>query len=349
MFVNMKKHGAKPPVIHPEGLEVHILEVSWRRVPLAYLEMKRWLLARRAGTRAIIFSGVPSYLLVPFVGRWGVPIFGDVHGAYEEMAEYGQYPKAMNATLVRLFNRWEASVTPHLTARLVVSHALREHSRRMHGDVPYFVIPCGVKEVCDNVMERRRAWRERLGWQGKTVWTYCGGLSPWQLVDRVIDQFTEYQGGDGDLLWMITPDADKAKAKCLASGIRNERFRCETLSPSEVEERLAAGDIGFLLRDDNVTNRVAFPNKFAQYVNAGLLTVLTKGLAEPAALSTRYGVSVVLDSPTASLAEQPWREALFGALRRRAAKLDAFHAACHELVRNHLLYSRTIQPLIDKI
>jgi len=151
------------------------------------------------------------------------------------------------------------------------------------------------------------------------------------------------------MLWLITPNTREARKRCLAAGIRPEMFCCETLTPAQVEERLPAGDIGFLLRDDNVTNRVAFPNKFAQYINAGLLTILTKGLVEPSDLSTRYGVSIVLDSPSTPLAQQPWRGFLFGALERRAGKLEAFHNTCHDLVRNHLMYSRTIQPLIAKI
>ena len=95
--------------------------------------------------------------------------------------------------------------------------------------------------------------------------------------------------------------------------------------------------------------RVAFPNKFAEYVNAGLITVLTQRLAEPTALSLSYGVSLVLDSPWTSLAASFWRDALLEALTRRNSSLHAFYAACHDLVRDHLMYSRNIRPLIDKI
>jgi hypothetical protein len=272
-----------------------------------------------------------------------------MHGAYEEMAEYGRYPKAMNYALAQVCNRWEASITHRLSARLVVSLALGEHSRRLHGDAPYIVIPCGVKDVCTNALELRNYWRERYRWQGKTVWTYCGGLSPWQWVDRVITQFAEYPNGDDAVLWLITPDAGASSAKCISAGIPPERFCCETLLPDEIGKRLPAGDLGFILREDNVTNRVAFPNKFAQYVNAGLLTVLTKGLAEPAALLKHYGVSIMLDSPLTSLADRSWRNVLADAVGKRTEQLESFHLSCHTLVRDHLTYERAIQPLVNML
>ena len=349
VFVNMKKHRDKPQVTHPAGLQVQIVDATLNRIPIAYLETIQWLRARRERTRAVVFSGLPSYPLVRLVSKWGIPVFGDVHGAYEEMKEFGRHVKPVNYALVRICNLWEASATRQLTARLVVSRALAEHSRRMHGNVPCVVIPCGVKSVCENSLELRQIWRERHGWQGKTVWVYCGGLSVWQWVDRVIAQFSEYTPGGDNVLWLITPDTALCHEKCLAAGIPRERFRSETLLPDEIQERLPAGDIGFLLRDDNVTNHVAFPNKFAQYVNAGLLTVLTRGLSEPATLSMEYGASIVLDSPWTSLSMQPWQTILSEALARREGGMSAFHASCHTLVKDHLVYSRTARPLIDAL
>ena len=46
------------------------------------------------------------------------------------------------------------------------------------------------------------------------------------------------------------------------------------LEYEEMLEALCAFDFGFLLRNDSITNFVAFPNKYSEYINARLSIVV---------------------------------------------------------------------------
>ena len=58
--------------------------------------------------------------------------------------------------------------------------------------------------------------------------------------------------------------------------------RCERkwLDHSEVYKTLSNCDYGILLREDKVTNRVASPVKFAEYLNAGLKVLISPNIGD---------------------------------------------------------------------
>jgi hypothetical protein len=68
-----------------------------------------------------------------------------------------------------------------------------------------------------------------------------------------------------------------------------------SLPAAEVTAALSACDIGLLLREDISTNHNAFPNKFAEYVAAGLFLVTSPGLRDPAEFVVRHRLGVLLD------------------------------------------------------
>ncbi|HRB52290.1 MAG TPA: glycosyltransferase, partial [Bacteroidia bacterium] len=49
---------------------------------------------------------------------------------------------------------------------------------------------------------------------------------------------------------------------------------------SEVSEILKSCDIGILIREKSVTNQVASPTKFAEYLSAGLPVIISEGIGD---------------------------------------------------------------------
>ena len=348
-LVNLRKRRGVAPVKHPPGLLVDIIDSSAVRFPLAALQMRSWIRRHREGAVAVVLSSFVSYLFFCAVRRWGVPVLTDIHGAIDEFLEYPYFSPPLSRALAYVDCRWESQLTPHLFGRLVVTEPLARHIDERCGACRSFVIPCGVERAAENLAERRARWRAEYGWEDRTVWVYCGGLSAWQNWETVVRQFAALPAADKGVLWMLTPNPPRVAAKCQELGMNASQHRCEFLSPQDLEERLPAGDVGFLLRDDKVTNRVAFPNKFAQYVNAGLLTALSPALLAPAEIGGKYDVCFAVASDQDSLAAPLTLDRFRRQVIARANDLPAFYARCHRCVAEHLLFSTAVQPLAAAI
>ena len=52
------------------------------------------------------------------------------------------------------------------------------------------------------------------------------------------------------------------------------------MNHQEVPIVLSACDMGILIREDSVTNRVASPTKFAEYLSAGLQVIITNNIGD---------------------------------------------------------------------
>ena len=51
-------------------------------------------------------------------------------------------------------------------------------------------------------------------------------------------------------------------------------------------------DFGFLLREHNLTNQVAFPNKYVEYVAAGLDVITNGSIDDVEFYNSKYGVGI---------------------------------------------------------
>ena len=63
-----------------------------------------------------------------------------------------------------------------------------------------------------------------------------------------------------------------------------------------VNDVICAGDFAFLLRDNFVTNNVAYPNKFIEYVASGMKIIATPHVKDVASQTEEYGLGFVFDN-----------------------------------------------------
>ena len=70
-----------------------------------------------------------------------------------------------------------------------------------------------------------------------------------------------------------------------------------SVEPYEVRNFVMASDFAFLLRFNDCTNLVAFPNKFYEYICGHTLVISTGAIRDVAKYINDFGVGVVLDSP----------------------------------------------------
>ena len=85
----------------------------------------------------------------------------------------------------------------------------------------------------------------------------------------------------------------KEKVKSLAGN--DDRIQIDSYAPDELMHVLHAGDFAFLLRENSITNNVAFPNKYLEYIQSGMRIITTPYINEVAKQVAEYRLGYLYD------------------------------------------------------
>jgi len=145
------------------------------------------------------------------------------------------------------------------------------------------VVPCFVdtkKFAFDpNVREKVRS-EFGIG-NGATVLLYCGTLRYYSKNEEIFRIFRKIKESGKDAVFlMITPDKELAEEAAQNAGVSIDDLRIVCGGHEDVARWLQAGDLAFLLRDQDEVNLVACPMKFAEYIRSGVKTVVTPGIGD---------------------------------------------------------------------
>ncbi|WP_075618328.1 glycosyltransferase [Paenisporosarcina indica] len=113
------------------------------------------------------------------------------------------------------------------------------------------------------------------------VFVYGGSLAPWQCVEETIYFFKLLQKNKENIhLLFLTPEVELAKKMLSQSSIDKNDYTTLSVEPNDIKNYFIASDYGFLLRKNNLTNKVASPNKFAEYLTAGIKIIIGENVGE---------------------------------------------------------------------
>lgn len=107
---------------------------------------------------------------------------------------------------------------------------------------------------------------------------YAGGTGSWQSFETIVyllDKLLEKQSTTEIIF--LTKENDSINHLIDKFPNRVQRL---WVKPEEVNEILSNCDYGLLIRDDKVTNNVASPVKFAEYLNAGLSVLISPKIGD---------------------------------------------------------------------
>lgn len=356
VYTLTRRERLSSPSIAPrvEGIEIHhFVYGSLLEIPIAFTKMVREVMkvASHQSIKAVIISGALAYLSWPILRRTGKIIITDIHGPIEEWLEYP--PKFIKwrllvCFLVRLVKILERNVVSKCNATLVVSHPLEAYVKREYNSKQVFVIPCGAVShmTIEDFVSARIEWRKKFGIGDSPAFVYSGGLSKWQLVDKVCFLFNTLKKHIPNCkLLLITPDPKVAMDIASGSGLMQEDVICISLPADEVGLALCACDVGFLLREDNITNKMAFPNKFAEYVRSGLIIITSPGLVEPYEIVTQYklGIGIVPENmiqPSVIIDLKQMTD-------KRKTDIISYYRRCLEIFKRHMDMRVQIRPFIN--
>ncbi|MEX1002107.1 MAG: hypothetical protein WDZ35_08325 [Crocinitomicaceae bacterium] len=134
---------------------------------------------------------------------------------------------------------------------------------------------------------------------------YAGSTAGWQSfkkVKRYIEHWIQNQDAEVLFLSKLSPEIEE-----LISKFPNQVSQ-KWVDHKDVHNELVWADYGILIRDENVTNKVASPVKFAEYLSAGLKVLISPHLGDFSALVTELDLGYVVKEEDIDLLKVELRE-----------------------------------------
>ncbi|HOZ40659.1 MAG: hypothetical protein IPN62_14435 [Flavobacteriales bacterium] len=255
-----------------------------------------WVVCLLLRPKAIMARGVMATWMALRMRDSGLVkrVMFDGRGAYA--AEWEEYRIIDDDDLIAQFRPLEQEAVSEADLRLAVSEALVAHWRERYGyrGDAHVVIPCtlGTEGTGRNASVPPRDGRVRL--------VYSGSSAGWQGFSLLEELLVPLLEGDArvDVLFLARRDKHVQALMDRFPG----RVAQAWLEPAEVGPVLAIQDLGILLRESTITNKVSSPTKFAEYLAAGLPVIISSGIGDFSEAVRAHGLGVVYE-PGQPLAE----------------------------------------------
>ena len=279
-----------------------------------------WLLCRSLKPTGIVGRGIFATALALRMRKAGLveQVCFDARAAYG--AEWEEFRVVDDDRLIAEATTLEAEVIHQSDLRMSVSEALVDHWRERyhyHGH-RHTVVPCTLGRSAERHGSNGRAGlREALGWaKDDVVLVYSGTAVGWQSLDLMYRVLLPWLQRDARHRMLFLSEAHPRIEELMA------RFPAQVVrrwvDHAEVRSHLLEADHGLLLREPCITNRVASPTKFAEYLSAGLPVVISEGVGDFSQRVERDRLGTVL-AEGAALPTSPTSVAARERLMRHAA------------------------------
>jgi hypothetical protein len=208
----------------------------------------------------------------------------DGRGAYA--AEWEEYRVIDDDALIAQLRPVEQEAVLKSDFRLAVSHALVKHWHERYGyeGNPHVVIPCTLASAFLGPLAAR-------GGHEGMQFIYSGSAAGWQSFDQLSALVDAVMERPATSFLFMSPDDPRITA--LVSKYPTRVKRGWSYGPEGVREELERSDMGILIREDTITNRVASPTKFAEYLACGLPVLIGPKLGDFSELVITHGLGVV--------------------------------------------------------
>lgn len=199
--------------------------------------------------------------------------------------------------LWNFYRRVEDQVVRKADKILCVSYAFKKFLQINYGVDNISVIPTFVDTSRFNFSKSvRDFYRKQLGVTNRTVLVYSGGVASWQRVDDVIQLFIAMRQRIKNLFMLFLTHQPSVIHQMIKDKIDSQDIQVIQASYSEVPGYLCAADVGVLLREDILTNHVAAPIKFSEYMCCGLPCIISKNIGDTEQVLRSVHAGIIIDS-----------------------------------------------------
>jgi glycosyltransferase involved in cell wall biosynthesis len=233
-----------------------------------------------------------------------IHVIADLRGAVADEVLHGRGGMVGNLFthyLRDFYQRVEDQVVRKADRILCVSNAFKEFLQAKYGIDHISVIPTFVDTSQFNFSKSvRELHRKKLGISNRIVLVYSGGVAPWQRVGDVIKFFVGMRQRIENLFMLFLSHEPSVIHQMLNGKIEPRDVKVIQVPHGEVAGYLCAADVGVLFREDTLTNNVAAPIKFSEYMCCGLPCIISENIGDTAQVLRSGHAGIVLDSERGS-------------------------------------------------
>jgi hypothetical protein len=199
-------------------------------------------------------------------------------------AEWSEYDVVKDKRLISEIGDLEKEVVLKSDFRIAVSMNLVNYwrSEYSYSENNHVVIPCTLAASFEKVVLAQgdiSGARQKLGLKADDiVFVYSGSVSGWQGFSMIADFMRPVLKGAANNKLVFLSDRDLNIDRLMQEFPAQVVVR--RLHPAEVSSFMIAGDYGLLIREPSVTNKVASPVKFAEYLACGLRVIISPDLGD---------------------------------------------------------------------
>lgn len=283
-FVSLRNYFSVKAEIKAELSDAMVLPMfpgvgNWRR---NYFLLR--LYCRKLGVKQIIGRSVLATQLALKLKNNNLieRVVYDGRGAIA--AEWKEYKVIEDKRMLEEIEDLEREVVLKSDFRIAVSNALIEYWETHIGYAggKHVVIPSTLNSVFQKIELNEQAIeskRKELGFSpSDIVLIYSGSVSGWQSFE-LYDEFLKTTFKLNPQAKMLFLSDQHPTLQHLISNYPN-RVLCKKVAIKQVPEYLAIGDYGILIREQSMTNQVASPVKFAEYLSCGLKVIISEGIGD---------------------------------------------------------------------
>ncbi|PEF91602.1 MULTISPECIES: glycosyltransferase [Bacillus] len=272
----------------------------------AFKKSKRLLmeLIKTENYKCVILSGIGTFSFAPIIkkNRKDLPIIADIHGAKEELLEFNSgnmIQKTYKSFLYNYVKNSERKYLHQLDGSLVVSNALADYLDKEYNlkNFKHYVVPCAIENKRNDPeikLINREKYRKKYNVKADEVlFIYSGGFSPWQCINESIKTFSNIKSKSNAKVKLLILSHQIEKISPMIKGY--SEIITDSVNAQDVEKVLCAGDYAFLIRKDFITNNVAYPNKFLEYVQSGMKIITTPFVFDVANQVKEFNLGISID------------------------------------------------------
>lgn len=120
------------------------------------------------------------------------------------------------------------------------------------------------------------------------VFCYIGSLAVWQCFEETVKLYSEIEKRSPKkcFLKIFTKDIEKAKGVINKYNVKN--YLVDFVPQERLSEVLSDCKFGFLIREDNIVNRIATPTKMSTYLANGIIPIFSSCINDFSILAKEY-------------------------------------------------------------
>lgn len=199
-------------------------------------------------------------------------------------AEWKEYNVVDSNSLKNEIYELEKQAILNADFRIAVSNQLIKYWKKEfnYESLKHVVIPCTLNKAFETIEITNEAVitaRELIGFsKSDIILAYSGSIAGWQSFELLYGFIKPILISNEDVKLLFLSERDENIVKLEAEF--PEKIVCKKVKPIEVPHYLIAADYGLLIREQSITNLVASPVKFAEYLACGLKVIISEQLGD---------------------------------------------------------------------